>query len=84
VDEPIGADRPSRLAMALRAAFVFLAATGFVAGYLGLRAFIPTLAPAAQESVSTDPVSLVYYTLQLFVLSSQPLQLSGHYNWPLI
>ena len=58
-----------RATAVVRLAFGLLGVVSVVLGYIGLRAF----APAA------DPLDLIYYDLQLFVLGADPLQSGGPY-----
>jgi RyR domain-containing protein len=64
-----------RLLVLVRVVFGAIAFGGLVLGYLGLRAFVP----AAGLSELHRTLNLVYYDLQLFVLSSNPLEQPGPY-----
>lgn len=72
----------SNLLVVIRFAFGFLTIVALVTGYLGLRQFLGELTPAQLATLGTGWRDILYYDLQLFVLSSQPLELRP--NYPLL
>src|SRR5687767_4009957 len=50
-----------------------------VAGYLGIEEFLRALPAESAGSYGTRPLDIFYYDLQLFVLSSNPLDEPGPY-----
>jgi hypothetical protein len=73
------------LSRILRTVSTVLALSALVTGYIGIKHFIEGMtASPLKDQVSDSPVSVAYYTLQLFVFASSPLLLSGAYTWPLL
>jgi voltage-gated potassium channel Kch len=75
---------PTRTATAIRLAFVTLALTSVVLGYLGLNHYVRAeeaarILPSGDDS----PASLLYYDLELFLVQSTPLSIGGPPPWPL-
>lgn len=79
---PGGARRRSRLLVAIRVAFAVLTVVALVTGWLGLRQFITSLSGSQLDGLGSSFRDLLYYDLQLFVLSSQPLTVTA--NYPLL
>jgi hypothetical protein len=70
------ATRTSRLLVAIRVLFAVLTVGALVSGYFGLLQFVHTLPSGAYGTNFQD---IFYYDLQLFVLSSEPLNVSASY-----
>ncbi|MFB9239122.1 RyR domain-containing protein [Plantactinospora siamensis] len=62
-------------AVLLRVAFAVLGLTSVLAGYLGLAHYL-----RGHPEMSSAPLDILYYDLQLFVLGSPPLDNGGPFN----
>jgi len=74
-----GRHRRSRLLVAIRVAFGFLTPFALVTGFLGLRQFLAMFTPEQLSTLGTSVKDVLYYDLQLFVLSSQPVEIRSDY-----
>jgi hypothetical protein len=73
-------ERPkSPLLLAIRIAFGVLTPVALVTGFLGLRQFLNGLTADQVHQLGNTFRDIVYYDLQLFVLSSQPLTVESNY-----
>jgi hypothetical protein len=73
-------ERPkSPLLLAIRIAFGVLTPVALVTGFLGLQQFLHGLTPDQVRQLGDSFRDTVYYDLQLFVLSSQPLTVQSDY-----
>jgi TrkA-N domain len=80
--------RTDVVSVGLAMAFAGLAVVSFLLGYLGLQEYLPALNRYLdglhQPVYGNRPLDLVYYDVQLFLISSPPVS-NGHpaYPWPL-
>jgi len=65
------AAEPGRLSWSARIVFTVVAVAAFVLGVVGFRQYLP-----GHPEYGRDPLDLVYYSLQLFVLDAAPLQMA--------
>jgi hypothetical protein len=73
-------ERPkSPLLVAIRIAFGVLTPLALVTGFLGLQQFLHTLPAEQLKQLGDSFRDIVYFDLQLFVLSSQPLTVQSDY-----
>ncbi len=74
-----GGRRRSRLLVGIRFAFGFLTPFALVTGFFGLQQLVAGLGPVQARVLGTSFRDILYYDLQLFVLSSQPLEMTTDY-----
>lgn len=69
---------PGGLSWSARILFTLVAVAAFVLGVIGFREYLPE-----GSAYGRDPLDLVYYSLQLFVLDAAPLQTAKNLPWTL-
>lgn len=62
----------------VRVGFVALAIVSLVLGIVGFTQLL-----AAKPGGDVHPLDVIYYSLQLFTLGAEPLQVGGPYPWPI-